>query len=199
MATANDLTSRAAAVLNDPGNANWSAADLLVYLNDGLQLMVLRVPEQFATVQDIVLVAGAKQALPAPSALLLNVLKVASGRTPRLVDRAALDAFSPSWQAAAQGETREWAYNPKDPFVFWVSPPAVAAAALTIETADYPAVLAGGSTVPVDDAYHPALVDYVVYRALSKDADYAADDNRAGFFYTRWVEATGGDASESGG
>ena len=201
--TARDLLDQASRLLSDPQYANWSASELLGYLNEGLRVLVPRVPSQFAAIQTLDLDEGTKQSIPATGAALIRVGRNINadstpGRAPRFVLKQDKDAFNPNWHYATAGATREWMYDPVDPKVFWVSPPAVAGAKLEIEFAEYPADLIVNSVMPVDKAYFAPLVDYVAYRALSTDAAYAAEDGRANIFYNAFLEKTGGNSPKPG-
>lgn len=199
MAKAYELLDDASRLLLDPQSEQWARSELLRYLNEGVAFLVPLVPTQFSIVATLTQVAGTKQYLPADGAVLLNVRReLTTGRAPRFVDKKSLDAFNPTWQAATPAPVREWMYDPKSPQTFSVSPPAIADAQLEIEYAAYPAALTNASDVPVDAAYHGALVDYICARAHMKDADFA-EGNLADKFYKMFMEKTGGVVTEPDG
>lgn len=197
MAKAYTVLDQAASLLNDPRGQNWPRAELLQYLNAGLKAMVPLAPSQFSVTKTVTLVDGARQTLPAGSVALLQALNVVNGddsigRGVRNVSKTALDESAPSWMSLSASTTREVAYDPKVPDEYWVYPPAAAGAKLRVTTADEPAEIEVFTEIPVDARYHPALVDYVLFRALTKDADYANQDPRAAQHYTAFMEGVSG-------
>jgi len=48
-----------------------------------------------------------------------------------------------------------------------------------------------GTTINIDDIYANALVDYMLYRAYSKDAEYAGNAQRAVAHYTAFSNSLG--------
>lgn len=51
-----------------------------------------------------------------------------------------------------------------------------------------------GGTITLDDIYQNVLVDYILYRAYSKDTEYAADQNRAATHQNAYIAALTGKA-----
>lgn len=197
MAKAYTILDQAASLLNDPRGEFWPRAELLGYLNAGLKAMVPLAPSQFSVTQTVTLAAGARQTLPAGSVALLQANCIVNnddsiGRTVRNILKAALDAASPSWMSATPTTPREVAYDPKVPDEYWVNPPASAGVKLQVATADEPDELAVFTEIPVDSRFHPALLDYVLFRALSKDADFAKQETRAAQHYQAFQEGISG-------
>lgn len=187
-----DLIDVVSGLLVDPGNDNWPVATLVEYLNDGLRTLAKYAPAQFYEYTTLTLVDGAKQTLPATAVRIVSPGFSLDGsgnrvRSIRLVDKDLLDAASPTWQAAAIGVTRQLALSPGNTNEYWVSPPGVAGATIEAQVEAVPATLTQSSSIPVDAMYEPALVDYVLFRAYSQDAEYAAQDGRASLHYQRFM------------
>lgn len=200
MAKVHTILDTAAALLNDPRGEFWPRAELLKYLNAGLKAMVPLVPSQFSNTRTLTLAAGARQTLPSGSVALLQAHCVVNaddsiGRGVRNVLKSALDAVSPSWMSATSGVTREVAYDPKVPTEYWVNPPASAGAKIQATTADEPGDVHVFDDVPVDERFHAPLIDYVLFRALTKDADFAKQDTRAAQHYQAFQEGVSGRSS----
>jgi len=197
MATAADLIDLATGLLEDPANDVWGRTELLEYLNDGLKALAAKRPDEFVVTAVVTLAEGPKQSLPSDYVALLRPLsnidnaETTRGRAIRLVPKELLDNASPGWMLAPQSTTREVALSPDQSSEFWVYPPAVAGAKLELEVERNPSVMTQGSAVPVNAKFHPALVDYVVFRALSKDSEYAVD-GKAGAFYQSFMNHIGG-------
>lgn len=201
MTTAAALIDLATGLLEDPGNDVWGRTELLGYLNDALKALAEKLPGEFVQIAVLTLAAGTKQTVPAGTVGIIrpvgniDATETVRGRVIRPVDKALLDAGAPSWMTATPGVTRQLAISPSSDSDFWVSPPAVAGAKIEAEVEVDPTVASQSSTLEVDAKYHPALVDYVVFRALSKDSEYAVDGKAAAFF-EKFLNAVSPDAPQ---
>lgn len=188
--TAQNLVDRAAAVLNDASFTRWSSAELLNWLNDGRREMALLRPDLYATAGTHSCAAGAPQTL-ATGSRLLNVLKNTSGTGITPIDKRALDAKQPGWLVLAQsGTILHFAFDEVSPRVFYTYPPALVSTSLDIV---YVPTLtdhsSGTSLTDGEELYCNALIDFVCYRAISKDVEFAGNANRAAAHYTAFKEA----------
>ena len=206
MATSRDIISEASRLLNDPRNEQWAVRELLDWVNEGLQALVTLLPNQFITYTTLTLVSGTKQVLPAGSVGIKTCIRSLDPTTSvpigaiGLIDFDVLDSYSPEWHLAPPATPEEWAPDPSgNPLVFWVNPPAFAGAKVDVELISNPAVLQIDTTIPIEARYHSKLVDYVVYRALSKDADYAGQDGRATLHRNRFYEGANNGAAQRSG
>ena len=120
----------------------------------------------------------------------------ADGLTPgkpiRVISREVLDTQTAGWHSAeVAGGVRQYVFDPRTPKVFYVSPPVPATPAQWVEiaylaqpvnvpntgTPSAPAYAMDGSstvTITIDDQYIDDLVNYIVARAYSKDAEFSA-------------------------
>ena len=186
--TVSSVVSRVATLLQDSTNIRWPQAELLDYLNDGQREIVLYKPNAFVKNSSVKLITGTKQTIPADGVQLIDVVRNlgTSGTTPgkavRITMREILDAQLPDWHTiTGTAEVRHYMYSPLDPKTYYVYPPQPAANQGYVEliygAAPTDATLVG--TITIDDIYQTVLVDYMMYRAYSKDSEYAADANRA--------------------
>jgi hypothetical protein len=105
----------------------------------------------------------------------------------RLISRKILDDQRRNWHdlAAKSVDIEYFMFDPRLPKEFQVYPPATTAAQLEVLYASVPTGhTVSGQAVPdevikIDDSYANCMVDYVLYRAYSKDAEYAANSQRA--------------------
>lgn len=102
-------------------------------------------------------------------------LVTAWGDVIRIVEKDVLDCFTSNWNGisgvAADDYYKYYALDEFDPLAFWIFPLPVAGANIVVTYAKTPAeVTAVGDTLELSDEYIDALVDYVVYRALSKES-----------------------------
>ena len=199
------LIRRVVETLQDTTSIRWPVAELVRYLNDGQREIIVHRPDAMVTNASLTLTAGTKQSLPSNGAKLIDVVRNSSGskRAIRMCAREILDAQSPGWHnLSGVTEIVHFMFDPRDPKVFYVYPPAQSAgasvdlvySALPTDIAepaagtDYSAV-SGAISVP--DIYSNALQDYVLYRAYTKDSQYAGNEARAQARYAAFANALG--------
>lgn len=180
--TAKTIIDNATTQLLDPSNTRWTRAELLAWLNDAQKAVVSALPEATATIGLVTTVTGVRQALPTDGWCLLSVNRNmgSSGTvngTPLLeVTRENLTKQNPTWATdAAAGNARVYFYTPLQKNVFWVYPPADNSGnKLEITYSKLPTdLVAETDLISMSDIYKPALLDYVLFRACAKDAEYA--------------------------
>lgn len=187
---AKDQVNKALTILNDDGTA-WTKSELLGWLNDGQRVVVTVRPDAGSVHKTFQLVAGTLQSIPATTLRVLKLLRNmgAAGLTPGSViyETAAsiLDAHVPDWHTGvtvpAAADVDRWVYDGDDPTHFWVYPPQPAAGMGYIEglfsappvdcTINGVDGSATDSALGIPDNYGPALIDYVLFRAYSKETD----------------------------
>lgn len=202
---AQSIIRRVVETLQDNTSVRWPVNELVRYLNDGQREIVLYRPDAMVTNTTLTLVAGSKQALPANGAKLIEVIRnntANSKRSVRVVNREILDAQSPNWHnIAGAAEILHFVYDPRDPRVFYVYPPALNTASLDIvyaalptditEPADGAVYTAVSGNISVPDIYGNVLQDYILYRAYTKDSEYAGNAGRAQAHYSAFANALG--------
>lgn len=178
--TAQTIIDRAQIILQDTTAIRWTEDELLGWLNDGQREIASLRPDASAVAAAFTTVAGTKQTLPANATALLDVVRTVGGSAVRKVPQAILDAQRPGWHSESSGAAKHFCYDPRTPKVFYLYPPSAGAVQLDIKYQAPPAdVAAIGAVINIDDAYMTALIDYVLFRAYSKDADYTANEGRA--------------------
>lgn len=211
--TAQSIIQRVVITLQDTTSIRWPANELVRYLNDGQREVAMLRPDATVTNATKALSAGAKQSLPADGAKLLDITRNTSGskRAVRMTTRTILDSQLPNWQnATAVTEILHYTYDPRDPKVFYVYPPAAAAdASVEIVYSAYPAgitepadgalytAIAGNIALP--DIYANPLADYVLYRAYTKDTEFAGNAARAQAHYGAFTGALNAELSGTAG
>jgi hypothetical protein len=205
--TAAPLISRAAIALQDTANVRWPRADLLEYLNAAQRALVLKKPNAYVRHSSMPLVAGTRQGLPTSDAAgvidpiqLIEVVRNSCGRAVRLIERDLLDLVNPDWHTATPTKVVEhYCYSALDPHTVYVYPPNTGTGCLDMTCSANPPPLATESALlALDDIYADALLDFVLYRAFSKDAEYAADPQRAAAHYASFAAALDGKAAHEG-
>ena len=187
-------------ILQDKTNIRWTEAELIRSLNDGQRAIVLLRPDSSAQNAAIQLVAGSKQSIPSTGLRLLDIVRnmgtngAIAGRAVRIVQREVLDAQIPDWHTQTGTVVKHYMLDNRDPRRFYVYPavPANASVFLELVYSSNPRDVASSTDmVSVDDIYAPALVNYVVFRAYSKDAEYTADGSAAQLHYTAFMKLLG--------
>lgn len=184
------ITDRVAEILQDVGHVTWTAPQLIGLVNDALRSLVLVRADASSVTASIQLAPGTRQALSATADLRFIKLTrntgpdgQTAGRAIRQGDMAALDAFSPDWHVAtANVVVREYMFDESRPREFWVNPPVHATTPVWAEAVKSvlpTEVNDGTDTLPVDAIYAPALIEWVLYRAFSRDSEETPNWQRA--------------------
>lgn len=185
---ATDIATRAGDILQDASATRWTSNELLRWINDGQNEIVKVVPRANTLTENITCVAGARQTIPATSVRLMLVSRNMGddGNTPgkaiTLIPRRELEAFRPNWQNdAAKSKTDHFMFDERDAKVFWVYPPANTQK-IEVVTSVMPVPLTSLSdTVGVDDEFKSPMLDYVLYRAFSKETELGAQQRSKDF------------------
>lgn len=181
--------------LQDTTSTTWSLQKLVRYLNDGQRTIHLHRPDLFDVEAELVLVAGAKQALPAAGSKLINITHNTVGRMASLtrIPRQLLDAQVPGWRSMTPAiEVQHFMYDERQPKVFEVYPPAKVGAKLQVEYASIPVDLAipGANTllaalsgdVNVPDLQATALQHYILFACFAEDGEDGNTARAQGFY-----------------
>ncbi len=171
--TAQQVIDLAQIVLVDATAAHWPETELLEWVNAGVRAVVAVRADASNVTDDLTLVAGTKQTLPAGARALLDITRNTGGRAVRQTKMALLDAQRPTWHTDTAGPTRNYCYDPRTPRIFYVYPPAVADAQVEAKYDAVPVAVTAGQNLPIGDEYVNVVLDYVLYRAFSKDAEVA--------------------------
>jgi hypothetical protein len=185
---ASEITDSASILLQDIDKTRWTDAELRQWLYDG-QVEAARIPGINTVPIVFQLVAGSKQTLPANAIAALRFTRNmgSNGTTPgnaiRPVFRKEIDAFVPGWMSATGNVVEHVIYEPEvDDRTFYVYPSSTNY--IEIYVSQMPTAITGPtSTVSLGDDYRNALLDYVLYRAYSKDAEHGNINNKA---LTHW-------------
>jgi hypothetical protein len=189
----NAILARASALLQDGSHIRWPLAELLDWLNDGQRDVVLHKPNAYVLNTALHLVAGTRQSLPLDGVQLLDIVRNVPGLAVRLVLREILDAQLPNWHGEnAASLVKHYCYADRDLKHFYVYPPNTGTGVVELIYSAAPPDAAQGGVIAVDDIYQSVLLDYILYRAYSKDTEYTADPARAASHYTAFANALGG-------
>lgn len=192
-----DLIARAQTILQDTTSVRWPVLELQNWLNDAYREIVNMRPDVNTQTGTYTCTTGTRQVLTSgfPNATRLvevtrNVAPTSDKRAVRIVDRRMLDDQRRGWHAEAGTVNIEhYMFDPRLPKEFLVYPPALTTAQLEVVYASVPAGHALSEaqlvnpatteTIRIDDCYANVMLDYMLYRAYTKDAEYAANAQRA--------------------
>ena len=213
--SAKDILERVRIVLGDEGSVRWTLPELRLWFNDAIREIVALKPTAFSTSIVLALAQGTRQQIPAEYPGVLKItrnLKSTTeaprdgGRSIRTVDMEMLDASNLNWhdeeRTAASQIVRNAAYDSKELGVFWVYPPNDGTGIAEVVVSKIPTGIQIPASNPdsIDsydvqisgsDVYSNSIVDYVLYRAFSKDSQFAGSAQRATEYYQQFASALG--------
>jgi hypothetical protein len=203
---AQSIVRRVVETLQDSTSVRWPISELVRYLNDGQREVVLYRPDSMVTNAVLTCVAGTRQTLPSAGSKLIeivrNVASTSAKKAVRMINREILDAQTPGWHGlTGVVDITHFMYDPRDPRTFYVYPPATTSAQLDVVYAAYPTDItepADGTlygsvsgNISLPDIYGNVLGDYILYRAYTKDSEYAGNAQRAQAHYGAFANALG--------
>jgi len=195
-----DVIQRVEDILQDE-NIRWPRVELQRWINESyLQIALLR-PDASSKSGTLTCIVGSRQTLDAAGGFstglrLLDVVRnMATGsdkKVIRLISRSVLDDQRPAWHTETGTlNAQNYTFDPRQPKDFFLYPPALATTKVEVVYADSPGAhdlseaylhpTTGSTTemINLDDVYLGSIIDWVLYRAYSKDAEYAANAQRA--------------------
>jgi hypothetical protein len=202
--TAQSIIHRVVDILQDTTSVRWPVSELVRYLNDGQREVVLYRPDATIKSATVACDAGPKQTLPDDGAKLIDVIRnsasAGTNKAVRMVAREVLDAQIPNWYGlTGELDVVHFTYDPRDPQTFFVYPPALTTTRVDITYSAFPTDVsepAAGSTyddvsgnLDLPDIYGNVVTDYILYRAYSKDSEYAGNAQRAQAHYGAFANA----------
>lgn len=196
------VLTKAHTVLQDASAVRWTQDELISWLNDGQREVVIYKPNACTVVASLRLAPGTLQSLPTDGIQLIDLPRnrtgaggAAPGRAIRITGRETLDATLPDWHTSEPSATvKHYMYTMLSPLTFWVYPPqpSIAMGYVDIIYGAVPADVSTSQPISINDIYQNALVDYVLYRAFSKDSEVSASNERATAHYNSFISSVGG-------
>tara|TARA_R110002049_G_scaffold127881_2_gene285042 strand:- start:9798 stop:10457 length:660 start_codon:yes stop_codon:yes gene_type:complete len=183
-----ELIKRCEVITQDKTSIRWPKAEWLDWYNDAILFVVNRRPDKSVkNVSFLLNNTDSKQTLPADALKLFTVTRnVLSGRPIRKIRRDILDDQYNDWHSQVASDVDHYIYDERDPTSFYVYPrPANASHAVEILYPFAPIAVTinnfetDTTTIGIDDSFLNPLIDFMLYRAYSKDADYAENGQRA--------------------
>ena len=208
--TVQSVIDRVQTTLQDTTGIRWPVADeLVLWVNDAQREIALLKPDASATNVTVELDDGTKQSIPSAGNRLLRVVRNMSSilnsatgrRSIRLVSREILDSQTPDWHDpsvtgdAAHGTVvKHYMYDEQDPRNFYVYPGVSGNAFVEIIYSANPATVTASDDLSIPDIYANAVMNYVLYMAYMKDAEYAGNSQRAANHFQLFTASVTGKA-----
>jgi hypothetical protein len=205
--TVQSVIDRVQTVLQDTTGVRWPVvAELVLWINDAQREIALLKPDASAINETVTLVDGTKQDIPSAGNRLLKVVRnmsAASGgtgkRAVRLVDVEVLNGQTPDWHdptvagdAAHTNVVKHYIYDESNPRNFYVYPGVSGSAYLEIIYSSNPTTVAQGGNLSIPDIFANAVMNYVLYMAYMKDAEYAGNSQRANSHFALFTNSITG-------
>ncbi len=201
-----DIIRRSKALLFDALQVRWQDEELLDWFNAGQTHLVSVRPDANTVRADHLCALGTEQTLTAEGLRLIRVIRDVGGSAIRFMDMDQLDNQIPDWHDDSEPVTdcEFCTYTDKDPRRFYLYPAPEAGHKVVHIYSAKPAVIeisnfdTDNKTIALPDTYADPLVDYVLYRAFSKDSDFA-NGARAQAHYQAMMQAIQGKTEADGG
>jgi hypothetical protein len=204
-----DLISRAKTILQDTTSVRWALSELQLYLSDSYRETLNLRPDSNTLTGIFVCAAGPRQVLSTvfPNATRLvavirNVAALSSKYAVHLVERRVLDDQRRGWYTETSSiSVEQYMFDARQPKEFMVYPPALATAQLEVLYTQVPsphvlsdvqlANAATTETIRIDDAFANALLDYMLYKAYTKESEQSGNIARATAHYQAFQNSLG--------
>lgn len=208
------ITDLASEQLQDPSFDDLSESQLVAWGNMGSAQIAAFVPSACTVIESVKLAAGPRQTIAASGMVFIRAIRNmgTDGNTPGqaiiMVDNIEiLNAFNMSWPTETQvAVIKEVVKDPVVEGVFWTFPPADGSSYIEIERSDKPAPVIWDSAhawetvkIGITNEYIGALLDYILYRAYSRDADYPGNIEKATLHKQAFDQALGLTVNTEGG
>ena len=194
--TAQNIISKVRIILQDPDAVRWDDDELLGWLNDAQREIVLLKPDASSVAEDLSLpdIGETRFSIDNAGISLIDIVrnKTGSKRAIRQINREILDAQKQEWHSSiASGTVQYFIFDDRNPRSFLVYPPSDGTATVEVIYSKSPASVTLSAVIGLDDIYANVIADYILYRAYSKDAEYAANGQRAMAAYASFAQSLG--------
>ena len=182
-----DVIQRAQTILQDTTGTRWPEQELLNWFNDAQLAVVNRRPDANTKNTEFTAVLGTRQTLPADGLRLMKITRNLPGMAVRSIPVNVLNDQLPNWHddSAPADQVDHYVYDERDPKIFYLFPAPAAGVKVEMVYSTAPSAITiadfatDNQTLTLDDSYLNPILDFMLYRAYSKDADYAANGERA--------------------
>jgi len=194
--TAQGIIDKVRIILQDPDAVRWDDDELLGWLNDAQREIVLLKPDASSIAEDLPLTDVGQTRFKINDSGISLIDVVRNSTTPkraiRQINREILDAQKPEWHTSNESSSIQYfMFDDRNPRSFLVYPPSDGTAEVEVVYSKSPNTITITEVIDLDDIYANVIADYILYRAYSKDAEYAANGQRAMAAYTSFAQSLG--------
>ena len=204
-----DLMTRAKTILQDTTSVRWALSELQLYLNDSYRETLNLRPDSNTLTGTFTCAAGPRQVLTTGFAnasrlvaVVRNVAALSNKYAVHLITRNDLDTQRRGWYTEPSSVSAEqYVFDARQPKEFFVYPPAYITTQLEVLYTQVPAPhtltdvqLANSATtetIRIDDSFANALLDYMLYKAYTKDAEQTGNLTRATAYFQAFQNSLG--------
>lgn len=198
--TAQNIIDEVEDILQDTSNVHWTAAELLKGVNSGCKAVCSFKPDAYIVTTTFQLATGIVQTLPDAGFYVQDIIcnmgtgGSTLGAAIERIDRKVLETMNRSWPTVTASATVVyWMFDERYPrnFLVYPSQPSSSQGYVQALYSAAPAEIAAGAAILIPDIYRPALVQYVLHYAHSKDSDRGDNFERATAYYQAFLNAIG--------
>lgn len=164
--------------LVDDGYTRWPKAELINYFNTAQRSIVISRPDSsIVEMSNFSCIAGTKQTLPDDGLRLVDVRSMTTGAI-RSKSRGEMNDLYPDWFATTGSDKAEaLIYDEREPKRFFLFPGVASGLVVELVYSSTPPLrdeseIDAGDT-NLDTIYTPAVIEYMLYMAHSKDFEYS--------------------------
>ena len=165
----------------------WSKDELIDFLNDAVAAVLIRRPDLSRITTEISHTSN-RVDLPADAYCLLSVNFIDSIAA-QYVNIEKLNHLYPRWRVT-EGDPTCWTKNIDDQKSFWLYPAPKAAVQIEYSYSKMSRVTEVDE-FPIPSIYEGLVVDFIMYRAFSKDAENASESGKASLHFQSFTVALG--------
>lgn len=199
-----NLLKRASILLQDEEYVRWTKAELIEWINEGACALVRLKPAAGARRALFALEEGSLQQLDDSVVQLIDVVRnigaddVTPGRAVRLTDRQLLDSTNPDWHTMKKATViRHYTYDDRMPSLFYVYPPAAIGAKVEMIRSVLPEdIHEEDDFLELNSEFADSLLNYILFRAFSKDSEYASAAMATGYYQAFTASMGAGETGE---
>ncbi|HBM0098355.1 TPA: hypothetical protein LT061_004923 [Salmonella enterica subsp. enterica serovar Blitta] len=195
MTTIAEIIGRVNTQLMDTLMMRWPLAELCDYYNDAVRAIILVRPDAGASVETLKCEPGSRQSLPDGALRIIDVIRLTDGNALLPVPRDVLDHDYPDWHMMT-GAPERYVYSEVTPRIFYLFPAPDECISIDAVICRIPAVvtissLEDNTEIRIDEAYVNPLVDWMLFRAFSKDVAGGANSAQAMQHYQAFADQMG--------
>lgn len=206
--TAGTIISKAQVIAQDTTAIRWPVIEWVGWLNDAQREIAIIRPNSFTKIGNVTMTAGTKQSIPADGIQFLEFIRnmgaggTIPGNAARKVDRRLMDSVTPDWHTSAKNSAvvQHYVFDPLSPKIFYVYPGSTGgtiAVEILYSASPTDLVTTGTEaamralTITLDDIYATVILDYLLYRAYSKDSEFVGNAERSLIYRKAFDNALG--------